>query len=132
MLAIAPRLWHARYSRYAVASALSLGVDVSLFTFLVAAMLPAGLASACGYVAGIAVHWLVSSRLVFADSLRRGRARRRQQLLFIVSALAGLAITIGIVGIGTALGLPPLVAKLIAIVASFQATWLMRSRLVFA
>src|SRR3546814_8105578 len=66
-------------------------------------------ASATGYCAGILVHWVVSSRLVFADgAAARGTGERhRQKLLFVGSAFVGLAVTTAIVGGGSALGLDP-------------------------
>src|SRR3546814_16262406 len=71
---------------------------------------------------GILVHWLVSSRLVFADgAAARGTGERhRQKLLFVGSALVGLAVTTAIVGGGSALGLDPRLAKIAADVGSFQ------------
>jgi putative flippase GtrA len=61
----------------------------------------------------------------------RGPERSRQKALFVGSALAGLAVTTAIVGGGTALGLDPRLAKLIAIGTSFVLTWLLRERVVF-
>ena len=91
------------------------------------------MASATGYCAGILVHWMVSSRLVFADgaAARGTDERHRQKLLFVGSALVGLAVTTAIVGGGSALGLDPRLAKLAAIVVSFQTTYLLRRHIVF-
>src|SRR3546814_16388103 len=79
---------------------------------------------------GILVHWLVSSRLVFADgtAARGSGERHRQKLLFVGSALVGLAVTPAIVGAGSALGLDPRLAKLAAIHVSFQTPYLPRDR----
>jgi putative flippase GtrA len=94
--------------------------------------LEAALAAAAGYALGILAHWLVSSRAVFtAGVAERGPERNRQKALFVGSALAGLALTTAIVGIGSALGLDPRLAKLLAIGASFTLTWLLRERVVF-
>ena len=49
-----------------------------------------------------------------------------------LSALVGLAITTGIVGVGSRYGLDPRIAKGIAIVVSFQATYVIRKKVVFA
>ena len=116
-----------RWLNYLLAS------DAGLFLLLLDAGLPPMAASAIGYCAGILVHWLVSSRLVFADgAAARGTGERhRQKLLFVGSALVGLAITTAIVGAGTALGLDPRLAKLAAIVVSFQATYMLRRHIVF-
>lgn len=122
------------YIRYGLVSVCALGADVGTFMALMAGGMLASLASGAGYSAGIAVHWLLSSRLVFAhETHARGSAARRQQkLLFAGSAILGLGLTMGIVGLGTALGLDPRAAKLIAIVVSFQSVWLLRRLYVFA
>ena len=121
------------YPRYIAASAAALGVDFALFLAALGTGMPAMLASGLGYSAGILAHWRLSSRAVFASRVAdRGAGRRRQQALFLASALAGLAITMAVVGIGARLGLDPRAAKLAAIAISFQATYLLRRRIVFA
>jgi putative flippase GtrA len=121
------------YSRYVAASAASLAVDFAIFmAALSTGMLPA-VAAACGYVAGIACHWLISSRFVFTGRVAKiGNGRRNQQALFVMSALVGLGITTGIVGLGSRFGFDPRIAKGVAIVVSFQATYMLRKRIVFA
>ena len=121
------------YSRYVAASAASLAVDFAIFmAALSTGMLPA-VAAACGYVAGIACHWLISSRFVFVGHVAdAGTGRRSQQALFVMSALVGLGITTGIVGLGSRFGFDPRIAKGVAIVVSFQATYMLRKRIVFA
>lgn len=122
-----------RWLNYLLASVLALGSDAGLFLLLLDSGLSPMAASAVGYCAGILVHWLVSSRLVFADgAAARGTGERhRQKLLFVGSALIGLAVTTAIVGTGSALGLDPRLAKLVAIVVSFQTTYLLRRHIVF-
>lgn len=122
-----------RWLNYLLASALALGSDAGLFLLLLDSGLSPMAASAVGYCAGILVHWLVSSRLVFADgAAARGTGERhRQKMLFVGSALVGLAVTTAIVGTGSALGLDPRLAKLAAIVVSFQTTYLLRRHIVF-
>ncbi len=122
-----------RWLNYLLASGLALGSDAGLFLLLLDSGLSPMSASAIGYCAGILVHWLVSSRLVFADgTAARGTGERhRQKLLFVASALLGLAVTTAIVGTGSALGLDPRLAKLAAIIVSFQTTYLLRRHIVF-
>lgn len=122
-----------RWINYLLASVLALGSDAGLFLLLLDGGLTPVAASAVGYCAGIVVHWVVSSRLVFADgTAARGTGERhRQKMLFVASALVGLAVTTAIVGTGSALGLDPRIAKLIAIVVSFQTTYLLRRHIVF-
>ncbi|MFA6219995.1 MAG: GtrA family protein [Erythrobacter sp.] len=126
------RLQEARFLRYIVASGGALAVDMGSFIALLQTGLDPAIASAIGYSLGIAAHWLMSSRAVFAGHVaERGIARTRQKALFVGSALAGLALTTAIVGAGDALGFDPRLAKLVAVGASFIVTWLMRSHIVF-
>ncbi|MEQ1639493.1 MAG: GtrA family protein [Novosphingobium sp.] len=120
------------FLRYLAASAFALGIDLGTFLALLSLGLEAAIAAAVGYTLGIVAHWVVSSRVVFADGVaQRGPERNRQKALFIGSALAGLALTTAIVGLGTRMGLDPRLAKLAAIAASFMLTWLLRERVVF-
>lgn len=121
-----------RLLRYLLASVGALAVDVGCFLLLLAGGMMAAPASAIGYSAGILAHWLLSSRTVFTDTVaERGRGRTRQKALFVISALAGLAVTTAIVGTADYLAFDPRPAKLVAIAASFTLTWLLRSRVVF-
>ena len=130
---LASRLRNVTLLRYLIASALSLGIDLGSFLGLLALGAAAAPASAAGYALGILAHWLISSRKVFNDSVaRRGPQRTRQKAMFVISALIGLAITTAIVAAGTLAGIDPRLAKLAAIAASFTATWLLRSRIIFA
>lgn len=117
-------------ARYFAASLVALGADVGGFLILLRLGVPSGLAAATSYAWGIAVHWLISSRAVFAAAAR-GPARIRQKALFVATALVGLALTTAIVGTGARLGLDPRLAKLAAIGASFTMTWVLRRHVVF-
>lgn len=121
------------YLRYVAVSAAALALDVAAVVTLVAGQLPPVAAAGIGYISGLALHWLLSSRLIFADRIRASEGGRRAQLvLFVISALVGLALTMAIVGVGTTLGSPLLVAKGVAIAVAFQSTWLLRRHIVFA
>lgn len=121
------------YLRYILSSAGALGVDVALFMALFHLGLYPAAASALGYMAGIVAHWLLSSRAVFREKVaERGRQRDRQKALFLGSALVGLGLTIAIVWAGDLMGFDPRLAKLLAIGVSFQTTYFMRKRVVFA
>lgn len=120
-------------SRYLAASVVALAFDMGSFLLLLAVGIAAAPASALSYSLGIVVHWFISSRAVFvAGVAARGPARTRQKALFVASALVGLALTAGIVGLGSTLGLDPRLAKIAAVGVSFAATWLLRARVVFA
>jgi putative flippase GtrA len=121
------------YTRYIGASVVALGIDFAVFMATMSLGVPPALAAACGYAAGIVCHWLISTKMVFVTQVAAvGAARRQQQGLFVLSALVGLGITTGIVGLATRYGLDPRIAKGIAIVVSFQATYVLRKKVVFA
>lgn len=121
-----------RLVRYGVASVGALAVDFGSFLALLALGMHAAAASALGYGLGIVVHWLLSSRAVFVDSVaERGRGRTRQKAMFVGSAMVGLGLTTAIVGTADLAGLDPRAAKLVAIAVSFAATWMLRSKVVF-
>lgn len=122
-----------RFVAYGFASVAALGVDLACFFALMATGLAAPAAATAGYASGIVAHWFASSRFVFAGRVATdSRRRTAQQGLFIASALVGLAITWGVVTLGTALGMDPRLAKLAAVGISFVATFLLRARFVFA
>jgi putative flippase GtrA len=132
MVRLACRLLDTRFLRYVLASGGALAVDVGTFLALLSLGFIPAAASASGYSLGIVAHWLLSSRTVFNDGLAgRGPDRTRQKALFIGSALAGLALTTTIVGLGDLAGADPRIAKLAAIAASFGLTWILRARIVF-
>ena len=121
------------YSRYILASAVALGVDFATFLLALQVGVPPAVAAATGYIAGIVCHWLISTRMVFVGQVAETPvARRQQQALFLGSALVGLGVTTGIVGLGSHFGLDPRLAKIIAIGVSFQVTYVLRKKVVFA
>lgn len=122
----------ATFGRYLLTSVLSLGCDVGLFLLLLNGGMAPMAASALAYMAGVIVHWVISTRLVFDNGMAsQGLERVRQKGLFVATALLGLAITSAIVGWGAELGLDPRLAKLIAVAVSFQATYLARRTIIF-
>ncbi len=132
LVSIVTKLRDVRLIRYILASVGALAVDVGSFLAFMAMGVAAAPASALGYSLGILAHWLMSSRAVFQDSVaERGTERTKQKALFVASALVGLGLTTGIVGAADWAGGDPRLAKLVAIVVSFTATWLLRSKIVF-
>ena len=121
------------YLRYVLASAISLSADMLVFVMATSLGVAAVPAAVLGYVCGLVVHWVMSSRFVFPWTVQAGWDERvRKQFLFVISALAGLGITTGVIHWGTHWGFDPLVAKIAAICLSFQATYLIRKRVVFS
>lgn len=132
LAALALRLSDIRFLRYFGASVGALAVDVSAFFAALALGIAAGPASALGYSLGILAHWLMSTRAVFHDGVATaGRHRSVQKAFFVLTALAGLALTTLIVTLADRAGIDPRVAKLVAIVASFGLTYALRARIVF-
>ncbi|AMG72649.1 GtrA family protein [Sphingopyxis granuli] len=133
LLPVAQRLMKATFLRYIGASAIALAGDMGLFMLFVAAgWLPAA-AAATSYAAGIVIHWLTSSRLVFVEGARtEGMKRVRQKGLFLGSAFVGLGLTVAIVWAGDMGGIDPMLSKLIAVGLSFVVTYILRKTLVFA
>lgn len=131
--ALMQKLLQITFLRYVGASAIALAGDVGLFNlFLLAGWEPAA-AAAASYGAGIVIHWLISSRLVFIEGARTaGLDRVRQKGLFLGSAFVGLGLTVAIVWAGDTAGLDANLAKLAAIGVSFAATYVLRKTLVFA
>jgi putative flippase GtrA len=121
------------YMRYLVVSFTALAIDLALFLLLLQAGMNSMVASAIGYAVGIFAHWFLSSRKVFQDRVsERGTAERTQQkAMFLMSALIGLACTTAIVGLGEWMGIDARIAKLVAIIVSFQLTYLLRNVLIF-
>jgi putative flippase GtrA len=121
------------YLRYVAASGVSLTVDFGLFMGALSLGMAPAAAAAFGYAMGVLCHWILSSRLVFVGHVASDAASRwHQQALFVGSALVGLAITTSIVGLGSRYGLDPRLAKIIAIGVSFQVTYVLRKKVVFA
>lgn len=121
------------YVRYLGASVFALAVDVGIFLAMLQLGIVGVIASAIGYSCGILAHWIISSRTVFADRVSaRGTSQRTQQkAMFVISALLGLVVTMAIVGAGEAVYIDARLAKLAAIVVSFQLTYMLRNSLIF-
>ena len=121
-----------RLVRYVLVSVAALAMDVSVFMALMTGGTSPITASCIGYVFGIIVHWLLSSRAVFAATLAQpGSTRHWQAALFVASALVGLAITMGIVWAAHTVGMDTRLAKFVAVGISFGATYIMRATIVF-
>jgi putative flippase GtrA len=119
------------FTRYLVASVISLAFDVAIFSSMVALGISAAVSSAAGYCAGIVIHWIVSANFVFTGKARDGPALHWQRILFAGSALLGLAITVGTVALLTGWNVHPVPAKAVAIIVSFGVVYAARKWGVF-
>lgn len=121
------------FLRYLSASAMALAADFGVFLLALRFAVPAVAGAVVSYSLGILVHWLISSRAVFSETVAAaGPERARQKTLFVATALLGLALTAAITGTAAMMAIDPFAAKLIAATASFGMTWTLRRRFVFA
>jgi putative flippase GtrA len=118
-------------SRYAVVSALALGLDFIVFLLLADALRPS-LAGIAGYAAGMALHYCLAVRFVF-DASASGQSEARLLAGFVASGAAGMGITATVIALATDLGgLPPAIGKALAVVISFSVVFIVRRSIVFA
>jgi putative flippase GtrA len=123
----------AQLARYLAISALAFALDFAVFLQLLVWEVSPVTASVAGYLCGTQLHWLLSTRLVFAGRVRQGRAaRRRQQVLFFASAAVGVTCNAGIVALSEALLVPLVIGKLAAIGVSFVLVLAVRATIIFA
>jgi putative flippase GtrA len=118
--------------RYAGVSVVALAADTAIYLALAwIGVLPA-IAGGIGYLIGLALHYVLSVRFVF-DAKASRKSDRRLMAEFAASGLAGLALTAAVIGLATsALGLPLLPAKVIAVALSFVVVYFVRRAVVFA
>jgi putative flippase GtrA len=116
------------FARYLLASVCALSLDMGLFLALSGADVPSALAACGGYVAGLLLHWAISIRFVFACE----RPSHMQRVAFLMSAIAGLPITVAIIETITYFGLGLAIAKLIAIPISFGTVYAIRKHGIFS
>lgn len=119
-------------SRYTVVSAAALVTDFGAYLTLCSAEIKASLAGVAGYAVGMIVHYILSSRFVF-DTQGAYKSEPRRFIEFTLSGLVGLTLTGFIIAMATgALGVPPLGAKVVAVIISFAAVFAIRRSFVFA
>lgn len=118
--------------RYVLVSVAALGVDTLITLNLTWAGVAPAICAAAGYIIGLGLHWLLSSRFVFAAELAESRAARaRQAALFFASGFGGLAVTVATFSTAMTFGAHPLFAKAISVGVSFCIVYLIRRHLIF-
>jgi putative flippase GtrA len=118
--------------RYVLVSAAALAVDTLITLNLTWSGVAPSLSAASGYVIGLTLHWVLSTRFVFADQLGAdGRARARQAALFVLSGLGGLAVTVATFSTAVNFGAAASVAKACAVAISFCIVYLIRRHVIF-
>ena len=129
---IVDRFLAVRLVRYSLASVVALLFDVAALYTLLQMGAPSVGASALAYGGGILVHWLISSRQVFSDRVAEsGLERSKQKTLFVASAIVGLFVTSLVMTVGDFLSAPVMLAKALAVAASFTVTWALRAKMIF-
>jgi putative flippase GtrA len=119
-------------SRYALVSVLALALDFAVFLLVNRTIGLATLAGVVGYGCGIILHYYLSRRFVFAAAGSQKSAHRLFSE-FVASGLVGLAVTAGVIALATGpLGLSPIMAKVLAVAASFVGVYVIRRTIVFA
>lgn len=127
MAAILPKL-----SRYTLVSVAALVLDFAVYMVLVQLTEMPTLAGVIGYTLGLGLHYSLSVRFVF-DIMATDKSIRRTFVEFVVSGLVGLCLTALVIWLATTVvGLPALIAKVLAVGISFLAVFAMRHAVVFA
>jgi nicotinate-nucleotide adenylyltransferase len=120
-----------RLLRYTAVNLASLAVDYAVFLSLTHAFAIPVTASMVSYAVAFALNYHLSRRLVFAGHGTH-KSERRLFTEFMASGVFGLLLTAAVTGGGIhLLGLSPTIAKTAAVLMSFVALYLIRSRLVF-
>ena len=116
--------------RFAAVGAVNTGVDIALFTiFFYGLGWPLLLANAAGFTVAVTVSFLLNKTWTFADP-SRGREAVRRGAAFLAVAVGGLAI--GSLAIWlAALVMPPILAKVASIGATFLWNFTVSRRWVF-
>jgi putative flippase GtrA len=107
---------------YLAVSGTALVVDVAIYWSLFKLLGFAAVAAAGGYVFGVGVHYLLSSRIVFAGRLEARGVMAEVPVLakFFAAGGFGLVVTVATVGIlADVMGVHALLAKLVATGLSF-------------
>jgi putative flippase GtrA len=119
-------------SRYAVVSLMALVLDYATYLSLVWTGTWPTLAGITGYSLGLALHFLLSLAFVFPVTAAH-KPPSRLFGEFVLSGLAGLAMTAAVIATATDLiGLPAIAAKLLATGTSFFVVYALRRGIVFA
>lgn len=119
------------FLRYVAVSAAALLVDVAtLYLMAVVLQFDEAASTVIAYFVGLAAHYLLSIRLVFA--FRRFGDRRRVELaLYLASGVLGALFSGGVVRVALAAGLTLVVAKGIAVAGSFVLVYALRKAMLF-
>ncbi len=125
-------LW--QFAGYVAVSGAALCIDFSIYWALLSVAHYAFIAAVGGYVCGVLAHYLLSSRVVFADRFeKRGMVEEAPAVFkFFAAGMSGLLVTAAVVGVlADVMGVHPLVAKICAAGCSFTVVFLSLRLFVF-
>lgn len=117
------------FARYLLASICALGSDFATFLMLDHGGAAPMMAALGGYLVGLIVHWVISTRFVF--DLADGPTHA-QRIGFVLSAGVGMGITMVLVGALSAVGILPAIAKLLSVPVSFLSVYAIRKYGIFS
>ncbi len=117
-----------RFVGFVAAGGTATVINYALFATLYWSGVNYLLASALGYVSGIAVSFTINKLLVFRDSSKRSGQFLRYTAIYLVA----LGAQLGLLELGVRLGLDPLIANAIALVIVVMANFFVIRRFVFA
>jgi putative flippase GtrA len=124
----------AQFAGYVGVSGAALAIDFAVYSGLLTVAKFAFVAAIGGYISGVLLHYLLSSRLVFASRFdRRGIVAEAPTIAkFFAAGASGLLVTVLIVGLLADLGgVHPLIAKVVASGCSFVVVFLSLRLFVF-
>ncbi len=116
-----------QFAGYVTVSGCALCVDFSIYWAFLNVAHFAFVAAAAGYVCGVVVHYLLSSRIVFAKRFNeRGLVAEAPTVAkFFAAGATGLVVTAVVVGVlADMMGVHPLIAKIAASGCSFVVVFL--------
>ncbi len=117
----------AQFAGYVGVSVAALAVDFAVYAGLLTVARFAFIAALGGYAAGVLLHYLLSSRIVFSKHFhRRGIVAEASTIAkFFAAGASGLLVTVAVVGVlADVVGVHPLIAKLVASGCSFAIVFL--------
>jgi dolichol-phosphate mannosyltransferase len=117
-----------QFGRFALVGAAGFGVNLALFSALVAAGVPPAVAAVLAFAAAVANNWFWNARWTFAGS---AVSRRRSGVRFTVVALCGLAVDLLVLHALVRAGVPPVAGQVAGVAVATPLTYVGNRRWTF-